>query len=78
MTEGSPKPGLCPTLISNAFKGYFSAQYHRQQCTLNAFEHLGALYIHNHSDEYPARSGFQPGTSRLQAYDDTNELSGQE
>ena len=21
-TEGSPKPGLCPTLISNDFKGF--------------------------------------------------------
>ena len=37
-TEGSPKPGLCPTLILNNLKG--SLQYHRQHCTpLNSLEH---------------------------------------
>ena len=29
--------------------------------------------MHNHDDKYPARPGFEPGTSRLQAPVDTNE-----
>ena len=29
--------------------------------------------MHNHDDRYPARPGFEPGTSRLQATVDTNE-----
>ena len=33
--------------------------------------------MHNHDDKYPARAGFEPGTSRLQAPVDTNEPSGQ-
>ena len=42
------KPVLCPTLILNDFKSYllYSAQYHRQHCTLQAFEPFGALYMH--------------------------------
>ena len=32
--------------------------------------------MHNHVDKYPARPGFEPGTSRLQAPVDTNEPSG--
>ena len=56
----------------------YSAQYHRQHCTLQAFEQFGALYMHNHDDKYPARPGFEPGTSRLQAPVDTNEPSGPE
>ena len=74
-TEGSTKPGLCPTLISNDFKGFYSAQYHRQHRTLHAFEQFGALYMHNHDDKYPSRLGFEPGTPRLQAPVDTNEPS---
>ena len=41
----------------------YSARY----CTLQAFEQFRALYMHNHDDKYPARPGFEPGTSRLQA-----------
>ena len=51
----------------------YSAQYHRQHCTLHSFEQFGALYMHNHDDKYPARPGFEPGTCRLQAPVDTNE-----
>ena len=54
----------------------YSAQYHRQHCTLHAFEQYGALYMHNHDDKYPSRPGFEPGTPRLQAPVDTNEPSG--
>ena len=32
--------------------------------------------MHNYDDKYPARPGFEPGTSRLQAPVDTNEPSG--
>ena len=64
MTEGSPKPGLRPTPISNDFKVFFySAQYYRQRCTFYAFEQFGALFMPNHDDKYPARPGFEPGTS---------------
>ena len=54
----------------------YSAQYHRQHCTLHAFEQFGALYMHNHDDKYPSRPGFEPDTPRLQAPVDTNEPSG--
>ena len=43
------------------------AQYHRQHYALQAFEQFGGLYMHSHDDKYPARPGFEPGTSRLQA-----------
>ena len=75
-TKGSPEPGLCPTLIWVTSRVLHSAQYHRQHCTLQAFEEFGVLYMHNHDDKYPARPGFEPGTSRLRAPVDTNEQSG--
>ena len=53
----------------------YSAQYHRQHCTLHAFEQFGALYMHNHDDKYPPRPGFEPGTPRLQAPVDKNKPS---
>ena len=53
-----------------------SAQYHRQNCTLHAFEQLRARYMHNHDDKYPARKRFEPGTSWLQAPVDMSEPSG--
>ena len=54
----------------------YSAQYHRQHCTRHAFEQFGALHMHDHDDKYPSRAEFEPGTPRLQALVDTNELSG--
>ena len=33
--------------------------------------------MHNHDAKYPARQGFEPGTSMLQVSVDTNEPSGQ-
>ena len=54
----------------------YSAQYHRQHCTLHVFEQFGALYMHNHDDKYPSRLGFEPGTPSLQAPVNTNEPSG--
>ena len=72
VTEGSPRPGICPTLTSNDFKGFYSAQYNRHNCTLQAFEQFGALYMNNHDDKYPARdSNLIP--PELQAPVDTNE-----
>ena len=35
------------------------------------------MYMHSHDDKYPARPGFVPGTSRLQAPVNTNEPLGQ-
>ena len=32
--------------------------------------------MHNHDNKYPARSGLEPGTSRLQALVDASDLSG--
>ena len=57
-------------------RALYSAQYHRQYCTLHAFEQFEALHMHSHDDKYPSRPGFEPGTPRLQAPVDTNELSG--
>ena len=42
-TEGSPKSGLCPTLIEWS-RVLYSAQYHRKYCTLQARQ-FGALYF---------------------------------
>ena len=42
----------------------YSVQYHRQYCTLHTFEQFGALYMHNHDNKYPARAGFETGTSK--------------
>ena len=53
-----------------------SAQYHRQHCTLHAFEQFRALYKNNHDDKYPTGPGFEPGTSRLHAPVDMNVVSG--
>ena len=37
---------------------HYSAQYHRQHSTLQAFDQFGALYKYNHDDKYS-----EPGTS---------------
>ena len=63
-TEGSPKPGLCPTLISNDSMVLYSAQYHRQHCTLHAFKQFGALYMHNHDDNL-VPPGYKPQSIRM-------------
>ena len=34
-------------------------------CTLQALRQFRAVHMHNHDDTYPARPGFEPGTSRL-------------
>ena len=53
----------------------YSAQYHRQHCTLQAFKQFGALYVHNPDDKYPTRPGFEPSTSEFQATTESNEPS---
>ena len=40
---------------------------------LERVKQFGAMYMHNYDYKYPARPGFEPGTSRLQAPIDTNE-----
>ena len=59
-TEESPKPGLCPTRMTSSD---YSAQYHRQHCTLHAFEQFRALYMDSHDDKYPSQPGCEPGTT---------------
>ena len=54
----------------------YSARYHRQLRTIQAFEQFGTLHMHYNDVKYPARPEFEPGTSRLQAPVDTNEPSG--
>ena len=72
-TEGSPKPGLCPTLSSNdLFQGFFKV-HSTIGSTVHPHEEFGALYMHNHDDNYPSRPGLAPGTPRLQAPVDTSE-----
>ena len=51
----------------------YSAQYHKQHCTLQAFEQLGAPYIHNLDDKYRTRPGFEPSTSEFRATTGPNE-----
>ena len=53
----------------------YSAQYHRQRCTIQAFEQFGALYVHNPDDKHPTRSGFE--SSEFRATTGPNEPSGQ-
>ena len=60
-------------LFRKTSKVLYSVQYHRQHCTLQAFEQFGALYMHSHDNKYPARPA---GTFRLKAPVDTNEPSG--
>ena len=55
---------------------YSTLQYRRQRYALHSFEQLGALYMNNHDDKYPARPGFKPSTSGLQAPVYANEPSG--
>ena len=53
-----------PLLFRMTSRVLHSAQYHRKYCTLKAFEQFGALYMHDHDDQW------------LQAPVDTNEPSG--
>ena len=59
-------------LLSSDFKVHYSAQYHRQQCTLQAFEQFGALHMHNLCDKYPTRPGFEPSNSEFRATTGSN------
>ena len=70
-----PEAGTMPYFRMTS-RVLYSAQYHRQHCTLHACEQFGSLYMHNQDDKYPSRPGFEPGTPRLQAPVDTNEPSG--
>ena len=56
-------------------KGLFIVHSTIGSTTLHAFEQFGAVYMHSHDDKYPARPGFEPGTTRLQAPFDTSEPS---
>ena len=50
-----------PLLFRMTSRVLYRAQYHRQHCTLQAFEQIGVIYMHSHDDKNPARPGFEPG-----------------
>ena len=54
----------------------YSAQYHRQHCTLQSFEQFGPLYMYNIDDKYPTRPGFKLITSEFRATTGSNEPLG--
>ena len=58
--EEEEEEGNAPLLFRMTSRFLYSAQYHRQQFTLHAFQQFGALYLHNHVDKSPARPGFEP------------------
>ena len=62
--RASTKSGLCPTLIEG-LQGFFTVPYHRQNCTLRAFELFGALYMHNIDNKYPTGRDSNPVGLRL-------------
>ena len=45
----------------------YRAQYHKQHCTLQAFEQFGTLYMHHLVDKQPTQSGFVPSTYKFRA-----------
>ena len=55
--------GIMPYSDRMTWRALYSAQYHRQQCTLQAFEPFAALYMHNFDDKHPTRPGFEPSSS---------------
>ena len=71
-TEGSPKSEL----LANDAKDLYIAHYHRQHCTLQAFEQFGALYMYNLDDKHPTRPEFEPSTYEFRATTRSNETSG--
>ena len=66
------KEARSPTIISNKLKGSLLCTVPKAGLCIHAFEQFGTLYMHNHDDKYPARPGFEPGTSRLQTPGDTD------
>ena len=43
-------------------------------CTCQAFEQFGALYMHNLDNKYPTRPGFEPSTAEFRATNRSNKL----
>ena len=56
-------------------RALYSAQYHRQQYTLQACGQLGALYMQKLDDEHLTRPGFEPSISAFRATTVPNEPS---
>ena len=65
-----PEVGTIPYPFRMTSSYIYSTQYHRQHCTLQAFEQFGALYMHNPDDKYPTRLEFEPSTSEFRAIGD--------
>ena len=68
--------GTMPISYRMTSRVLYSAQYHRQHCTLQAFEQFEALYIHNIDDKCLTRPGFKPSTFEFRATTGSNEPSG--
>ena len=54
----------------------YSAQYgieHRQHCTPQAFEQIGALYMHKPDHKNPTRPGFEHSTFEFRVTAGPNE-----
>ena len=60
-TEGSPKSGLCPTLME-LFKGLFTVHSTIVRIAYSrlGFEPFGALYMYHIDDKHPTRPGLEP------------------
>ena len=54
-----PEIGQYRIILLNDSNSSIYAKYHRQHCTLQAFEQFGALYMHNLDDKYQTRLGFE-------------------
>ena len=75
-TEGSQRSGGYALLYRMTPRVLYSAQYHRQHCTIQAFGQFGALYMRNSVDKHTNRPGFEPSTSGFRATTGPNEPSG--
>ena len=71
-----PVPGIMPYSYRMTSRVLYSAQHHRQHCTLHAFEQLGALYMHSPDDKHPTRPGFENNTSEFRGTTGQNETAG--
>ena len=64
------KGGLKPDSFHFFSRVHYCALYHKQHRTLQAFEHFGAVLMHNLDDKYPTRPGFEPSTFEFEPQSD--------
>ena len=56
-------------------RGFYSAKYYRQHCTVQTLNSLEHRYMHNPDDKHPTRRGFEPSTSEFRAITESKEAS---